>query len=77
VEISEPVITNQTPPPAPLYEDDPTLKKGVVQQVDFAAWGASSVFTRTVKKGDTVLFTETFSSRYQPWRAIYKVGTKE
>ena len=77
VEISKPVITNQTPPPEPLYEDDPTLKKGTVLQVDYAAWGASSVFTRTVKKGDAVLFTDTFSSRYQPWRAIYKVGTKE
>lgn len=77
VEISEPVVTDQSPPPPPLYEDDPTLLKGVVRQVDYAAWGATATFTRTVRKGDTILFTDTFTSRYQPWRAVYKVGTKE
>lgn len=77
VEISEPVVTDQSPPPPPLYEDDPSLPKGVVQQVDYAAWGATATFTRTVRKEDTILFTDTFTSRYQPWRAVYKVGTKE
>ena len=77
VEITEPVVTGQTPPPASVYEDDPNLPKGVVQQVDDAVWGATSVFTRTVKKGDSVLFTETYTSKYQPWRAVFKVGTKE
>ncbi len=77
VEISEPVITGQLPPPAPLYEDDPELPKGVVRQVDYAAWGATSTFTRTVRKGEQVLFTDTFTSKYQPWRAIFRVGTKE
>jgi vancomycin resistance protein YoaR len=77
VEISEPVVTDQSPPPPPLYEDDPSLPKGVVRQVDYAAWGATATFTRTVRKGDTILFTDTFTSRYQPWRAVYKVGTKE
>jgi vancomycin resistance protein YoaR len=77
VEISKPVITGQTPPPEPLYEDDPDLKKGVTVQVDFPAWGATSVFTRTVKRGDEVLFTDTFASKYQPWRAVFRVGTKK
>lgn len=77
VEISTPVVTDQSPPPESLYEDDPNLKKGVVQQVDFAAWGATSTFTRTVKKGNDVLFTDTFTSKYQPWRAVFRVGTKE
>lgn len=78
VEITEPVVTNQTPPPAALYQDDPSLAKGVVKQVDFAAWGATSNFTRTVKtSGGEVLFNETYTSKYQPWRAIYLVGTKE
>lgn len=76
-EISDPVITGQLPPPAPLYEDDPNLPKGVVRQIDYAAWGATSTFTRTVRKGDKVLFTDTFTSKYQPWRAIFSVGTKE
>jgi len=76
VEISEPVVTNQSPPPPALYQDDPTLLKGVTRQVDFPAWGASVRFTRTVKRGGTVLFEDVFNSRYQPWRAIYLVGTK-
>ena len=77
VEISEPVITGQIPPPEPLYEDDPELAKGVVRQVDYAAWGSTSSFTRIVKRNGDVLFTDTYTSKYQPWRAIYKVGTKE
>jgi vancomycin resistance protein YoaR len=77
VEISEPVITSQTPPPAPLYQDDPTLQKGVVRQVDFSAWGASVYFTRTVSRNGQVLFEDLFKSNYQPWREIYLVGTKE
>lgn len=77
VEISEPVVTNQSPPPPALYQDDPTLPKGVTRQIDFPAWGASVKFIRTVKNGDKVLFEDTFNSRYQPWRAIYLVGTKE
>jgi len=77
VEISDPVVSGQTPPPEPVYEDDPTLAKGVVQQVDYAVWGATSTFTRTVKRGDEVLYNDTFTSKYQPWRAVYKVGTKE
>jgi vancomycin resistance protein YoaR len=77
VELTEPVITNQTAPPEPLRIDDPTLKKGVVVQSDWAAWGANVSFSRTVKRGGEVLHSETFNSRYQPWRAVYQVGTKE
>jgi vancomycin resistance protein YoaR len=77
VEISQPAITNQSPPPAPLYQDDPTLPVGVTQQVEFPAWGAHVVFTRTVKRGAEILYTDTFSSSYQPWRAVYLVGTKK
>ncbi|RJR26278.1 hypothetical protein C4561_05690 [candidate division WWE3 bacterium] len=77
VEISEPIITNQSPPPEAQYIDDPALPKGTTKQVDFAAWGANVSFTRTVKREGEVLHNETFSSRFQPWRAIYLVGTKE
>ena len=76
VTVSQPVVTNQSPPPLPLYEDDPTLIKGVVRQVDFSAWGATATFTRTVEKDGKILYEDNFSSTYQPWRAIFKVGTK-
>ncbi|GIW69444.1 MAG: hypothetical protein KatS3mg101_0191 [Patescibacteria group bacterium] len=77
VTITEPVVTNQTPPPPALYQDDPTLPKGVVRQVDFPAWGAKVKFSRTVTRGGEELFVENYESRYQPWRAVYLVGTKE
>lgn len=77
VTLTEPVVTNVSAAPAPLYQDDPTLPKGVVKQVDFAAGGASVSFTRTVKREEKVISEATFNSRYSPWRAIYLVGTKE
>ena len=73
--ISDPVITNKTPPPPDKYEDDPTLPKGMVKQVDFAASGATVVFSRKVERGSDVLINETFKSNYRPWQAVYLVGT--
>lgn len=75
VEISTPVITSQTPAPDPLYQDDPTLPKGVVQQVDFAASGANVYFTRTVKKDGKIIINDKFTSSYAPWRAVFLRGT--
>jgi vancomycin resistance protein YoaR len=77
VSVTEPVVTNQSPPPPALYQDDPTLAKGVTKQVDFPAWGAKVTYSRTVTRGDEELFVDNFESRYQPWRAVYLVGTKE
>ncbi|MFA6982255.1 MAG: VanW family protein [Patescibacteria group bacterium] len=77
VEISEPVVTNVSRPPEPSYQDDPTLPKGTVKQVDFAAWGASVTFTRKVMKDGEVLYEDTFKSNYRPWQAVYLRGTKE
>ena len=75
--ISEPVIISQSAAPAPLYEDDPELPVGVTKQVDFAAPGANVQFTRTVTRNGEILIDETYNSRYSPWRAVYKVGTKQ
>lgn len=77
VEITSPVITNQSPPPEPVYQDDPTLPEGQVVQVEHPAWGADVSFSRTVKRGDDILFTDIFHSRFQPWRAVYLKGTKK
>jgi vancomycin resistance protein YoaR len=77
VEISDAVVTGQSPPPEALYQDDPSLAKGVVRQIDFAAWGATASFNRKVTRGDEVLYDSTFTTRYQPWRAVFLVGTKE
>ncbi len=78
VEISKATVTNVSPPPEPLYQDDPELPKGQTKQVDFAAWGATASFNRVVKdKFGEVMYTDTFTTNYQPWQAVYLVGTKE
>ncbi len=77
VEITEPVITGVSPPPLAEYQETDTLRKGVVQQIDFAAWGATSVYSRKVTRDDEVLFEETYRSVYRPWKAIFLVGTAE
>lgn len=77
VNISTPVILNQTPPPPELRQDDPTLPKGTVKQVDWAAWGANVFFKRTVIRGGETIINETFKSNFRPWQAVFLVGTKE
>ncbi|TSC87503.1 MAG: VanW family protein [Microgenomates group bacterium Gr01-1014_7] len=77
VNLTKSVITNQTPPPPELRQDDPSLPKGTVKQVDFPAWGAQVSFSRTVKRGSETLIKETFKSSYKAWQAVYLVGTKE
>lgn len=77
IDISKPVITNQSPAPPDSYQDDPTLQKGVVKQVDFSAPGATSTFQRTVTKNGRTLIAETYVSNYQPWQAVFLRGTKE
>lgn len=74
--ISVPKISSQTPPPATLYVDDPTLPLGQTKQIDWSAWGAKVSFNYKVTKGDETLFEKTFYSNYQPWRAIYLKGTR-
>lgn len=77
VTISKPVITNQTPAPAPLYQDDPTLPKGTVKQVDFAAAGANVYFTRKVTKNNKTIISDKFVSNFRPWQSVFLRGTKE
>ncbi len=74
VELSEPTVYDVQPAPPPLYQDDPTLKKGVTKQVDFAASGAKSVFKYKVTRDGQILTQDTFYSVYKPWQAVYLVG---
>jgi len=77
VSMTTPVVSNQSPPPPTLYQDDPTLPKGVTKQTDFAAWGADVYFTRSVTKDGKIIIFDKFFSNYRPWQATYLVGTKE
>ena len=75
VEMTTPVISNIQPAPPDRYQDDPSLPNGTVKQVDFAAPGANSVFTRKVYKNDKLLIDDVFKSNYRPWQAVFLVGT--
>jgi vancomycin resistance protein YoaR len=74
--ISEHQVWGITPPPEPLYQDDPTLPVGTTKQVDFAAWGAKASFKYQVTRGSEILQDTVFYSNYRPWQAVFLKGTK-
>jgi vancomycin resistance protein YoaR len=77
VEMEGPFEENIVPHGEPVYEDDPTLPKGTTKQVEWARDGVDVTLYRIVKEGDEVIARDEFFSRYQPWQAVYLVGTKE
>lgn len=77
VTLSVPTVYDQVAPPPPVYQDDPTLKKGVTKQIDFAAWGAKAFFDYQVTRDNQTIFEKRFFSSYRPWQAIYLVGQAE
>lgn len=76
ITITKPVILSQSPPPPDLFQDDPTLPKGVVKQVDWSAWGAKTTFDYRVEKDGITTTKATFFSNFQPWQAVFLRGTK-
>lgn len=74
VEISEPVISNRQPAPAPSYQEDASLKAGQIKQVDWAKEGLDAVVTRTVRYGDGAVKQDKLVSKYRPWQAVYLYG---
>lgn len=63
----------------PIYEDDPTLPVGTVEQVDWAHPGATIVLRRVIEDSVTgeELGRDEFWSEYRPWQARFLVGTRE
>lgn len=76
-EISKPVILSSVPPPPDLFQDDPTLAKGVVKQVDWKAWGAKVNFDYKVTRNGETLIEKSFFSNFQPWQSVFLRGTRE
>ncbi len=74
VTIEKPVITNVVPHGPDIYEEDPTLPPGAVKQVDWAVDGADVTVWRTVERDGVVVSKDKVFTRYQPWRAVFKVG---
>jgi vancomycin resistance protein YoaR len=75
-QISNHKVWGQSAPPPPLYQDDPTLPKGVVNQVDWEAWGANASFDYKVTRGMEILENTTFISNFRSWQAVYLRGTQ-
>ena len=77
VQLTAPLFSDYAAAPEPSYQDDPTLKKGVTKQIDFAASGGRARFSYKVTKGNEVTFQKDFNNWYQPWRAVFLVGTAD
>ncbi|MFH1827045.1 MAG: VanW family protein [bacterium] len=75
VELTLPKVYDVQPPLPDSHQEDPTLKRGAVKQVDFPAWGAKSIFNYKVTRDNKILFQKEFFSSYKPWQAVYLVGT--
>lgn len=75
-EIKGPYILSTSPPPDPIYEDDPTLPAGQQKQVDTPHPGAKVYFKRKVIRGIDTLIDETVYSDFVPWPARFLKGTK-
>lgn len=75
VEVAKPVIHSQTPPPEPIYVDEPSLRAGIIKRIDVAHWGAKVSVTRKVLNADGELKEEkVFWSNYVVWPAVYQRG---
>ena len=75
VTISDPIVENVVPHPPDKYEEDPTLPAGVTKQVDYAVDGADVTVNRTVTRGGQVISQDRVFTKYQPWQAVFMVGT--
>jgi len=52
--LSSAKVLSQTPAPPDIHQDDPTLPKGQVKQVEHSIPGAKTVFTRTVQRNGQI-----------------------
>lgn len=74
--VSAPVISNETPAPAPQYVNTDTLYVGQKEQIETAHPGATVVINYSVTKDGKEIVKQKFTSKYKPWAARYLVGTK-
>lgn len=61
-------------PEKPLYKENPELSKDEIEQVEWEADGADILVERTVYKDGAVWLEDSFTTHYEPWRAVYEYG---
>jgi vancomycin resistance protein YoaR len=76
VEMEGPVESNPVLHGPAVYRDDPTLPKGQTKQIEWAKDGLDVTVYRIIKRDGVEVQRDTFFSRYQPWQAVFLVGTK-
>jgi vancomycin resistance protein YoaR len=74
VEESTSPARNPKPPPSKVIED-PTLPAGVEKVEEAGTPGFDVTVTRKVTSGGRVLHSDTFVSKYSPWKRIIRKGT--
>jgi vancomycin resistance protein YoaR len=75
VEKSGPVIENVRPAKPDVWEFNPELDEGEIEQVDWAAEGADVTVERSVFNRDgELILQDAFVSNYIPWQNIYQYG---
>lgn len=67
-------VQNVVPAPDPVYEENPDLASGEIQQVDYSADGSDITISRTVTRDGKVIDEYTETTHYLPWRAVYQYG---
>jgi vancomycin resistance protein YoaR len=77
VEMDGPYEDNPVPHGPAVYRDDPTLPKGQTKQIEWPKDGLDVTVYRIIKENGVEIRRDPFFSRYQPWQAVYLVGTKE
>jgi len=77
VEISAPVVSNYTQPPAKKMIETTDLKPGEVKCTEKAHVGASAVFTYKVTYADGVIKEKEFKSKYRPWQEVCLIGVEK
>ncbi len=73
VTVGAPVFTDVKEAPAAEYRVDESLAPGQQKQVEWQQRGMTVNVTRTIVENGTTR-TDTISSKYQPWRAVYLVA---
>lgn len=65
---------NTVPPKPTVFEENPELKEGELEQVDYSAEGADVSVSRTVWRNGQIYFSDEFRTYYQPWSAVCQYG---
>lgn len=74
VEYTSTGLTNVVPEGEPVYNENPNLPSGYVEQVDWGIDGADVTIYRTVYENGFIHIQDRFDTHYEAWSDIYEYG---